>query len=234
MGSSPNDPDHRGNEDRQDVLLTEGFWLGKQEVTQAAWKKVMGSTPWPGRNEIREGDDYPASFVCWEDATAFCGKFTEQEHQAGRLPRDWVYTLPTEAQWEYACRAGSSTKYFFGDDNSRLGEFAWFWSNSADSQPEHAESVGKKAPNPWGLQDVHGNLSEWCQDWYQEKLPGGIDPVVSEPGTFRVFRGGAFGDNHRHARSATRSGSLPGHRSALVGFRVALVLADESSMTRVE
>ncbi len=131
MGSPLTESDRRDDEAQVEVTLTKGFWLGRCEVSQSEWKQAMGIEPWVGKGRaIIEGDDFPATFVSWDDATAFCRKLTEQERKAGRLSEDWEFALPTEAQWEWACRAGTDTKFSFGDDESKLGDYAWLsrWS----------------------------------------------------------------------------------------------------------
>jgi formylglycine-generating enzyme required for sulfatase activity len=214
------------------VTLTKGFWLGKYELTQSQWKAVMQTTPWSGKEFVKEGDDYPATYVSWNDATKFCEKLTETEGTAGRLPAGWKYTLPTEAQWEYACRAGTTTRYGFGDDRSDLGKYAWCTENTERAGEKYAHEVGRKLPNQWGLYDMHGNVEEWCRDWCADHHPGGRDPeidlgnssVIKGPGgiTYRVRRGGAWEGALDYESGGFRNGSVPVHRDAHRGFRVAL------------
>ena len=172
MGSPKDEKDRSDDENQVQVTLTKGFWLGQHEVTQAEWQRVMQTTPWSGNEDVKEGDDYPATFVSWDDAMKFCEKLTEQERSAGRLPSDWQYTLPTEAQWEYACRAGTKSRFSFGDDESDLGEYAWYGKNAGDIGEKYAHRVAQKKANPWGLYDMHGNVWEWCRDVYAYELPG--------------------------------------------------------------
>jgi sulfatase modifying factor 1 len=223
MGSPADEAGHRESEDQVDVTLTQGFWLGKTEVTQGQWKAVMSTTPWKGKPGVKEDSDYPAVNVSWEDAMSFCQKLTEKEHSAGRLQRDWEYTLPTEAQWEYACRAGTQSTFSFGDDAEELGRYAWFKNNAYDIGEKYAHEVGKKLPNAWKLHDMHGNVFEWCRDWYTEKLPGGDNPVVTTKATLRVIRGGGWGIGAGSCRSAFRSRIELGFRDCHLGFRVAAV-----------
>jgi len=204
------------------VILTKGYWLGRYEVTQSEWNEVMRTKPWEDDKDGKDGDDFPATFVTWERAMDFCRKLTNQERQAGRLSDDWEYTLPTEAQWEWACRARTATKYNFGDDQSILGDYAWFQDNAWDAREKFAHRVGQKKANLWGLYDMHGNAWEWCGDVYQEILEGGRDPEVKSEGRFRVFRGGGFGAKAEACRSGDRFRILPGHRGRDFGFRVAL------------
>jgi formylglycine-generating enzyme required for sulfatase activity len=204
------------------VFLRRGYWLGRYEVTQAEWKQVTATELWKGKRFAKEGDDLPAAYVSWNDAMKFCSKLTEQERQASRLPDGWEYTLPTEAQWERACRARTETVFSFGDDESQLGEYAWFEENALMANEPYAHRVGQKEPNPWGLHDMHGNVWEWCRDFYAEKLPGGIDPQVTEKASHRVARGGSWRHDASLCHSAFRGRSPPGVRAGRIGFRVAL------------
>jgi formylglycine-generating enzyme required for sulfatase activity len=218
MGSPYNERDRRYDENQVQVTLSKGFWLGQHEVTEAEWQHVIHTAPWTGQNHAQEGHDYPATYVSWDDATAFCEKLAEQEHSAGRLPSNWHYTLPSEAQWEYACRAGTKSCFSFGDNDSDLEYYAWFAQNA-----NYAHLVGQKKVNPWGLTDMHGNVSEWCHDSYSFVLRGGTDPEGSSEGSVRVVRGGSWGSAAGQCRSANRSANEPGFRSSELGFRVALV-----------
>jgi formylglycine-generating enzyme required for sulfatase activity len=210
------------------VTLTQGYWLGRHEVTQAEWKNVMKSEPWMGKGGTREGDDFPAMCINWDDAMEFCRTLTEREKKAGRLPKDWEYTLPTEAQWEWACRAGTETKFSFGDDESKLGDYAWFAGNVSNPRERYAHEVGQKKANPWGFFDMHGNVWEWCRDSYMEKLPGGRDPEVKPVEkarrSVRVLRGGYWGSGAAGCTSAYRFNNVSSNRGNYVSFRVALSL----------
>lgn len=204
------------------VELTRGFWLGKFEATQFEWKQVMSTEPWKRERNAKAGDDYPATFVKWDDAMTFCRTLTRLEREAGRLPDDWEYTLPTEAQWEYACRGGTKSTSSVGTDQSKLGDYAWFRSNTENE--EYAHRVGGKKPNLWGFHDMHGNVEEFCRDWYWEALRGGRDPEATQrdPSTKRphVVRGGSWFDFANFCSSSSRE-SADGAGSG-VGFRVAL------------
>ena len=222
MGIPTNERDRfdDGRENQVQVTLTKGFWLGQHEVTQSEWQSVMQTTPWSGKKYVKEGDDYPATFVSWEDGMKFCEKLTGHERRADRIPSGWRYTLPTEAQWEHACRGGTRSRFSFGDLESDLGEYAWFNKNAGGT---YGHQVAQKKANPWGLYDMHGNVFEWCRDYYAKELPGGTDPEVSVAGLklLRVVRGGSWGSPARSCRSAYR-GQDASFRSGGFGFRVAL------------
>ena len=196
------------------VRITQPFYLGIHEVTQGQWKSVMGMEPWSGKTHVNEGSDYAAGCVSWEDAVAFCQKLSTKE--------DVTYRLPTEAEWEYACRAGTTTVYSFGDDASRLGDYAWFQDNALEMDEKYAHCVGQKKPNPWGLFDMHGNVWEWCQDCYGEYSSDVVtDPQGPTGGSRRVVRGGSWIFTARGCRSAIRNWFSPRDRNDDLGFRVA-------------
>ena len=203
------------------VTLTKPFGLGKTEVTQGQWQQVMGTEPWKGKHIVQADKDCPATYVSWDDAVEFCDLLTDLERKAGKMSTKRSYRLPTEAEWEYACRAGTKTAYSFGDDEKQLGEYAWFRGNAWDVDEQYAHAVGLKKPNPWGLHDMHGNVLEWCSDWYSEKLSGGTDPVAPEGGSYRVDRGGSWMRDPGLCRSADRNGFDPSSRDFYLGFRVA-------------
>jgi formylglycine-generating enzyme required for sulfatase activity len=196
----------------------------------------MNSKPWDGRafqgdiGKAQEGDDYAVAWITWDDAASFCKKLTDDERAAGRLSKEESYALPTEAQWEYACRAGTTTRFSWGDNVSAIEEFAWWgalYHGNAEGQP-YPHRVGLKKPNPWGLYDIHGNNYEMCSDLYEDKVKGGIDPVGGTAGTRRVIKGGSWYGEADNCRCSMRGGwppfdnepFLPWHD---VGFRVALV-----------
>ena len=212
------------------VTLSRGFWLCETEVTQGQFRRVMQPTPWKGELYVKEGSDYAASYISYDEAVAYCETLTAQERSAGRLPAGWNYTLPTEAQWEYACRAGTTTEYSFGDEESRLGDYGWWGGLVGEGNAkteQYAHRVGQKKSNPWGLQDMHGNVWEWCADWYEVKLPGGRDPVGASSGSSRVNRGGSWYNRASYCRSAFRRMNSPDYRSGSLGFRVAGVPSSE-------
>jgi len=198
------------------VRISEGFWMGQTEVTQGQYKSVMNAQPWSGKSGVQEDANNPAVYVRWDDAVEFCRKLSQQEGK--------TYRLPTEAEWEYACRAGTTTRFSFGDSDSSLGDYAWCGSNAYDVDEKYAHSVGQKRPNPWGLYDMHGNVWEWCNDWYAEgyndESPRN-DPTGPDMGSIRVCRGGSWLDVPRVCRSAFRHCNGPPWRGYNLGFRVA-------------
>ena len=191
------------------VTLTKPFGLGVYEVTQEQYQQVMGTNP-----SKFKAPQNPVERVSWTDAVEFCRKLSAlpAEKKAG-----YVYRLPTEAEWEYSCRAGTSTTYSFGDSESELGDYAWYNSNSgATTHP-----VGGKKPNGWGLYDMHGNVYEWCQDWH-EKSPSGstTDPTGPSSGSYRVIRGGGWFGYSGYCYSASRYWNSHNLRINYQGFRV--------------
>ena len=204
---------YEGEHPRHRVTLTKSFHLGRTLVTQGQWKAVMGTTPWKGKPLVKEDDDYPVTFVSWDAAVEFCRKLSEKESVE--------YRLPTEAEWEYACRAGTMTAFSFGDDASQVGEYAWCDENTSDAVEFYAHRVGQKRPNAWGLYDMHGNVLEWCQDWYGEYSSADVtDPAWPDSGSSRVLRGGCWSFDARLCRSASRFRGLPSSRHNFMGFRV--------------
>ena len=191
------------------VTLTQAFHLGQHEVTQEQYEKVMGKNP-----SKFKGKQNPVEMVSWNDAVEFCRKLSDlpAEKSAGH-----VYRLPTEAEWEYACRAGTTTKYSFGDDASKLEQYAWYDKNS----DRRTHPVGEKKPNAWGLYDMHGNVWEWCQDWDGDYPSGSVtDPTGAASGSVRVCRGGSWVSFSVNCRSAYRYWYSPDYRDYFLGFRV--------------
>jgi formylglycine-generating enzyme required for sulfatase activity len=207
------------------AFLTRGYWIGRFEVTQAEWKQVMATEPWNGKPTAKNGDDFPVTYVNWTDAMEFCRAFTEREREAGRLPGGWEYTLPTEAQWERACRARTDTVFSFGDSAAQLDDYAWTQNNATGAGEQFAHRVGLKKPNPWGLYDMHGNVFEWCRDAYVQKLPGGRNPEATGNGP-RIFRGGSWCMDGSYCRSADRAypPQIKEYNALGVGLRVALTV----------
>jgi sulfatase modifying factor 1 len=199
------------DEVQHQVTLTKGFYLGKYEVTQAQWEKVMGNNP-----SKFKGADRPVDQVSWTDAVDFCKKLTKMEKKAGRVPQGMAYQLPTESQWEYACRAGTTTIFSWG--NSAASTQANFDNNIG--QPR---DVGQYAPNPWGFFDMHGNVWEWCADWYGDYPKGAVtDPTGPTKPSYRVLRGGSWYLDGSYLRSAGRGINASSYRYLLLGFRVGL------------
>jgi len=200
----------RLNKNAHKVTLTQAFHLGQYEVTQEQYEKVMGKNP-----SMFKGKQNPVEMVSWNDAVEFCRKLSElpEEKSAGI-----VYRLPTDAEWEYACRAGTTTKYSFGDSESELSDYAWYDENSGKTP----HPVGGKKPNGWGLYDMHGNVIEWCQDWYEEDYASGsvTDPTGAAKGSDRVFRGGSWVNSSDYHQSAMHEGAMPGLQFYTLGFRV--------------
>lgn len=208
-----------------EVRLSRGFWMGKYLVTQALYEYVMGKNPSGFR-----GAAMPVESVFKPEAEAFCGEFTRIEKQTGRLPQGWEYRLPTEAQWEYACRAGTTTAYSWGDDATQIDDYAWYAANTPRKQPH---PVGLKKPNPWGFCDMHGNCDEWVRDAWMDAVPGGADPEVlnqdlpvrpewAQP--FWVCRGGCWQYADPAQLQTTHRERLgPRDKSYVISFRMALV-----------
>jgi formylglycine-generating enzyme required for sulfatase activity len=205
MGSANGDlnekPAHR-------VTLSKPFWMGKTEVTQAEYEAIAGTDP-----SNFKGARLPVESVSWSDAAAFCTKLTARERAAGRLPAGYGYRLPTEAEWEYACRAGSA-----GDTAGDLDAMAWYDRNSGSTTHE----VGAKQANAWGLYDMHGNVWEWCQDYYGKYSAGDATDPVCAAGSTRVRRGGGWLNGVAGCRSAYRYYDDPVYSNSNLGFRVVL------------
>jgi formylglycine-generating enzyme required for sulfatase activity len=223
MGSPANELHRDTNEGPQTtVTLSHGFWIGKYEVTQGEYLSVMNTNPSQFQGDLSR----PVSSVSWPDATNYCTKLTQRELAAGRIPLGSVYRLPTEAEWECAARAGTTTRFSYGDDPdySSLTNYAWFSMNAGLG----VHPVGQKIPNAWGLYDMEGNVWEWCQDWFGP-LPGGavVDPMGpgSNASGLKVMRGGAYDYFPASCRSAARLSFplSPFLTDSDLGFRVVLV-----------
>jgi formylglycine-generating enzyme required for sulfatase activity len=244
MGSPESEAERLDWEGPQTVVtLTRGFFMGKHEVTQGEYTDVMGSNPSYFRNgtgsfgsggAVTDELSHPVEDVSWNDATDYCGRLTERERGAGRLPVGYVYRLPTEAEWEYACRAGTTTAFSYGPAlrsgmANFYGRLEYDSAVGTISNPEgtylgRTTPVGGYAANAWGLYDMHGNVWEWCQDWWSLSLPGGsvTDPQGPSTGSCRVIRGGGWYGYARYCRSAVRGGNYPAIRYSGIGFRVVL------------
>ena len=220
LGSPAGEPGRKSAEDPVFIRLWTPFMISMTEVTQKQFRDVMGTSPWSGRPRVRMGDDFPATWVTWHDAVAFCDKLTVQLRSAGDLPENERFRLPTEAEWEVACRGGSMFAFCYGDDASRLGKYAWFQGNAQQAGEPFAHLVGTKRPNSWGLFDMHGNVLEWCADWYDGSYAGGVNPTGPSSGSRRVCRGGSWGHAASDCHSASRFSLPPDERSEFVGFRV--------------
>ena len=206
MGSLSSEEDHSNNKTQHEVTLTKPFYMGKYTVTQEQYQQVMGSNP-----SNFKGKDNPVEMVSWDDAQEFIKKVSAASAQAVRLP--------TEAEWEYACRAGTSTRYYSGDTENDLKRIAWFASNSNGT----THPVGQKEPNRFGLFDMHGNVWQWCQDWYDvHKAEAVVDPQgpAQSGAVIRVVRGGSWNFAPMMCRTVSRDGGFPGHRCSHFGFRV--------------
>jgi formylglycine-generating enzyme required for sulfatase activity len=247
MGSPAVELGREANETQQRVTISKGFWLAKTEVTQGQWKAaggidVSGRPPafWDGKIQytweqfsakgIRaanfEGGDLPLERVDWNEVRDWCADLGERLRNGGGLELGWQLSLPTEAQWEYACRAGTNTALNNGRNLTskegacrNLDEAGWYGQNSG----KRTHAVGTKKANAWGLHDMHGNVWEWCADWYGEELVGGTDPSGAASGVHRVSRGGSWYLTAAFCRAANRDGDLPGTRNFDLGFRPALV-----------
>ena len=210
MGSPPGE-DGRGQDEgpQHRVRISNRFWLSAHEVTQDQWGKVMGTTPWQrngrDRTAVRSNPSHPAVYISWEDLREFIARLNRAEGA-------WWYRLPTEAEWEYACRAGSGTAWSFGADAGQLDQYAWYGDNARNAGENYGHAVGTKSPNRWGLHDMHGNVWEWVQDWYDPDYYAAgpasgdwTDPPGPASGSGRVVRGGGYGDRAANLRSAHRN-----------------------------
>ena len=212
-------------EDEHNVSLTKGFYLGKYEVTQAQYEAVMTGndnslsakpSEWPNN------PNRPVEKVSWEDVQVFITRLNAQ--QSANIPAGWAYVLPTESQWEYASRAGTTTAYSWGNDiNSSRANYNWDGGATDGNDFKQTRDVGQYAANPWGFFDMHGNAWEWTADRYQAAYPSGnpvIDPTGPAAGSYRVLRGGSWLYSGTALRSAYRRNLNPSYRSRDIGFRV--------------
>jgi sulfatase modifying factor 1 len=229
MGSTPEEPGRRSDEGPVDVTLSRGFWMGQFEVTQSQWRRLMGTLP--GELVAGAGDDVPVYWTSFVQAEEFCRRLTEAA--ADGLPSGWEFRLPTEAQWEYACRAGTTTAFSFGETlTTAQANFGRPFRGAPPGFPDgSATPVGAYPPNAWGLHDMHGNQWEWCRDYFHRQILGGVDPdrrdekgALNRDGSVsRVRRGGGWPEEARFCRSAARLPFEPERGSNHIGFRVVLV-----------
>lgn len=233
MGSPANQRDADLDERQHEVTIGRDYYIGAYECTQAQYERVMGSNPSQFQTK-RLGEDsseYPVEQLSWEEATQFCKRLSDlpEEKAAGR-----VYRLPSEAEWEYACRAGSTTDYCFGDGAKQLTDYAWYQANSDN----RTHPVGKKKPNAWGLYDMHGNAWEWCADWYGNyPARPTVDNSGPKIGSDRVYRGGSWNYAPAYSRSANRTATSPSFKGfdfLSISFRVAMSTSqvEEKTTTR--
>ena len=212
---------YAGEHPRHKVTISKPFYMGICEVTQSQWEAVMDAKPYDGKMLTKIGPDYPASWVNWTEAAEFCSKLSKK---IGKM-----VTLPSEAQWEYACRAGSDTEYCYGDDKKKVGDYAWWFGNMIDNDKakSYARKGGLRKPNAWGLYDMHGNVWEWCRDWYSKDFYAGgknVDPEYTKETKTRCVRGGSWYNGEVHCRSAARNSWCgPNYRHYNYGFRVMVV-----------
>ena len=224
MGSLTNEVDRGADEAQHTVTLTIGFYMGKYLVRQADYLALMGVNPshfTPTNGYPQCTLNCPVEMVNWNDATNYCATFTQQESVAGRLAPGWQYRLPTESEWEYVCRAGTTTRFSYGDDPGyvNLTSYAWYY----DTSLIETHPVGQKMPNPWGLYDMQGNVDEWCQDWYGGYPSGTVtDPQGPATGSNRVARGGYWLSSGGFCRSAQRVQYAQANPKDIIGFRIVL------------
>ena len=218
MGSPDTEPGRfKERETRHEVTLTQGYWLADSACTQALWRAVTGDNP----SRFQGNDDNPVEQVSWDDAQAFIAKLN-------RLVPGLHARLPTEAEWEYACRAGTSTPFSFGgnitpEQVNYNGEYPYADGKKGQYRGKTVP-VKSLPPNPWGLYEMHGNVWEWCQDWFvgEYGTEPQVDPQGPSTGAYRVLRGGSWGSDGGDVRSAYRSRNEPGFRNYNIGFRLAL------------
>ena len=247
MGSPKTETDREDEEGPQrEVTISRPFYMGIHEVTRSQWRAVMNTRPWDGdgmsyticrdanaaswfswngETYDKSGASNPIIWITWDEASKFCEMLSKKTGKQ--------VSLPTEAQWEYACRAGSKTAYSFGDDASKLGDYAWYCANTYKRGVIFSQAVGRKKPNAFGLYDMHGNVWEWCRDWYAKNSYAkakNVDPENTTETGSRVLRGGSWGYLPQVCRAAYRGWFTSGFRSHDVGFRV--VVASCSGVDR--
>jgi formylglycine-generating enzyme required for sulfatase activity len=235
MGSPTSELERNTNEVQHSVTLTRGFFIGRYPVTQGNYRSLINTNPsyFNTNNGYVLDFSRPVEQVSWSDATNYCAKLTLQERNAGRIFPNWVYRLPTEAEWEYACRAGTTAPFYFGNsltsgmanfygqDGYVAGTGTVFSSNGV--YLARTTAVGSYQPNSSGIFDMAGNVWEWCQDWFTNLTAGSAtNPTGPASGEDRVLRGGAFNNNAKDCRSAARINDSPSDNANTIGFRVVL------------
>ena len=218
MGSPDAESGRETDEPLHQIELSNGFFLGKYVIPRGHWQEVMGTDPWKGDGEISESETLPAVSISWDDVQSFIQRLNDSDSE-------FVYRLPTEAEWEYACRAGTRSMWSFGEDRHVLGDYAWYMESEETAGNQSACEVGTRLANPWGLHDMHGNVWEWCQDVYDHDYylnSPSVDPKGPEGlnGVARVARGGYYRYFTRHSRSAARNARYPNERHRAVGARL--------------
>ncbi|MCX5768852.1 MAG: formylglycine-generating enzyme family protein, partial [Candidatus Hydrogenedentes bacterium] len=222
MGRYPGEQDSYSDEDPQHPVSVPGFWMAKYELTKRQWQAVMGTTPWSGQSYVLNDLDSPAVYVSWNDSKTFIMALNSYTGK--------TFQLPSETEWEYACRAGTTTRFYWGDDPTytQIASYAWYWDN------QYAHVVGQKLPNAFNLYDMSGNVFEWCEDdWHSNYEGGPADGSAwteTPRGTYRIVRGGDWTEDEG-CRSAYRAYSSPLQASAYVGFRIA---ASDDAHTSME
>lgn len=206
LGSTPDNKMRSRDGQRFEVVFENHFWMARTQVTQKQYQTIMNRQP-----SVFSGPDHPVENVSWEDAQ----EFVERLNKRAILPKRWSFSLPSEMQWEYACKAGTQSEYSGGS----LDEVGWYSSNSkSKTQP-----VAFKKPNPWGLHDMHGNVWEWCSDWFTSQFLTETDPGRAFMGIMKVKRGGSWGSGAEECKSSSRRGSSPTEKNSLTGFRTVII-----------